>query len=65
MNIDFTIVDKSDFECIRIGNDSEKVYYGQLSYYNPETKNLLKNLDEIEDEDEKAKYQKVRHGVGI
>lgn len=94
MNIDFTKIDKSDFECLQIKEETGAVYFGQIMYLHKETGELRKNLEgpsamkTIEsggkspggakasahdsapetsemDEEEKAKYMKVRHGAGI
>ena len=64
MNIDFTKIDKSDFECIQM-DDSGAVYFGQLQYMHTETGELLKGLDDIEEEEQKQLYKRVRHGCGI
>ena len=63
MNIDFTKIDKSSFECIQMGEGS--VYFGKTKYLNSETKELCDSIDDIEEEEEKAKYHKVRHGCGV
>ena len=63
MNIDFTKIDKSNFECIKL-ND-EDIYFGLTKLMHCETMEFKDNLDDIEEEEEKEKYTKVRHGVGI
>lgn len=64
MNIDFTKIDKSNFECIQMGSEGS-VYFGRTKYLNTETNELCDSIEKIEDEEEKAKYTKVRHGCGI
>ena len=75
MNIDFTQIDKTNFECLDIGGN---VYYGQLKWMHCESGDVRDSLDDVvpvkesgeptaeEIEEEKAKYkERVRHGVGI
>ena len=63
MNIDFKTIDKSNFECLKLADDH--VYFGLTKLMHSETKELRDNLDDIEEDEEKEKYNKVRHGAGI
>lgn len=65
MNTDFTKIDKSDFVCLQTGADKNHCYFGQMKWMNTETKELIADLDEIEAEEERAKFMRVRHGAGI
>jgi hypothetical protein len=76
MNTDFTQIDKSQFECIQNGNS---VYFGRLYWVHQDTQEVLENLltrvksikeggAEASSEEiaaEKAKFVRMRHGVGI
>ena len=63
MNLDFKTLDKSTFECLKLSNDH--VYFGKTKLMHSETKELRDQIDDIEEEEEKEKYVKVRHGPGI
>ena len=63
MNIDFTKIDKDNFECIKMADDH--VYFGLTKFMNSETKELKDAIHDIEEEEEKEKYSKVRHGLGV
>jgi len=65
MIIDFTNINKEDFQCIQLGEDKSHVYFGQLQYQHCETGEMMVSLEEIEEEEERAKYTRVRHGAGI
>ena len=64
MNTDFTKIDKSAFQCIKFEGEGE-VYFGLTKFMNSETGDLVATIDNIEEEEEKEKYKKVRHGKGI
>jgi len=65
MILDFTKINKEDFECIQMGDNKENVYFGQLQYMHCETAELKESIEDIEEEEERAKYTRVRHGAGI
>jgi hypothetical protein len=41
------------------------VYFGRTKFMNTETSELCDSIEHIEEEEEKAKYTKVRHECGI
>lgn len=43
MNIDFTLIDKSEFECIQMGDEGQ-VYFGQSTFFHEETGEEKKEL---------------------
>lgn len=47
MNTDFTKIDKSNFECIKMNDPAGGLYYGQLKWAHCETNELKDNLDEF------------------
>ena len=45
MNIDFTKIDKSKFECLQLSAENKgSVYFGQIIYQHSVTKELRKDL---------------------